>query len=94
MPNTKSAKKRLKQNEKRRIRNRAGKSALRTEIKKLRTAISDKDLETCQTLFPQVVKKLDQSASKGLIHDNAAARTKSRLSQHIKALKQPAETAS
>ncbi|RMG39945.1 MAG: 30S ribosomal protein S20 [Planctomycetota bacterium] len=81
MPNKKSAKKALRQNIKRRARNRSQRSALRTFIKKFRRAVATGDLETARSLFPFVTKKLDQAAAKHLIHKNAAARTKSRLAK-------------
>ncbi|MBX3414110.1 MAG: 30S ribosomal protein S20 [Pirellulales bacterium] len=87
MPNIKSAKKRLRQNVVRRARNRAAKSSLRAQIKKLSAAIAAKDVATAETLFVATQKKLDQTAAKKIIHKNAAARVKSRLSAKIKALK-------
>ena len=87
MPNTVSSKKRLRQNITRRLRNRAARSVLRTQIAKVRTAIGAKDLEKSEAEFVTLVKKLDRSAAKHLIHANAAARTKSRLSKAIKAIK-------
>jgi small subunit ribosomal protein S20 len=87
MPNTVSAKKRLRQNETRRLRNRAGRSALRTQLRKVREAVANKDAEKSETEFRALVKKLDQAAAKHMIHANAAARTKSRLSKAIKGIK-------
>jgi len=87
MPNTASAKKRMRQDAVRRSRNRSTKSALRTQVRKVREAITAKDLEKSQTEFRALVKKLDRAASRNVIHANAAARTKSRLSAAIKALK-------
>jgi len=87
MPNTASAKKRMRQDVVRRSRNRATKSALRTQVRKVREAIAAKDAEKSQTEFRALVKKLDRAASRHVIHANAAARTKSRLSAAIKALK-------
>jgi len=87
MPNTLSAKKRLRQNETRRLRNRACRSALRTQVRKVREAIADNDAEKSEAEFHTLVKKLDQAAAKDLIHANAAARTKSRLSKAIKGIK-------
>ena len=86
MPNTKSAKKRLRQNVGRRARNRAGRSALRTQLKKARTAIAAGDLQASQTEYTQLQKRLDQAAAGRLIHPNAAARLKSRISAKIKQL--------
>jgi small subunit ribosomal protein S20 len=89
MPNIKSAKKRLRQSIVRRTRNRAAKSSLKSQIKKLTAAIAAKDIATAETLFVGTQKKLDQAAAKKIIHRNAAARVKSRLSAKIKALKKP-----
>lgn len=87
MPNTASAKKRMRQDSVRRLRNRSTKSALRSQLRKVRAAIADKKLEESQTEFKALVKKLDRAATAKVIHANAAARTKSRLSAAIKALK-------
>lgn len=87
MPNSASAKKRLRQNETRRLRHRATKSNLRTRIRKVREAIKAGNVEESQAAFVIATKKLDQAAAKNVIHPNAAARTKSRLSKAIKALK-------
>ncbi len=90
MPNSAGAKKRLRQSIDRNARNRSGRSALRTQIKKTRAAIASGDVDLSGKELVITQKKLDQAAAKGLIHDNAAARTKSRLSKAVKALKQPA----
>jgi small subunit ribosomal protein S20 len=87
MPNTASAKKRMRQDAVRRTRNRSTKSALRTQLRKVRAAIAAKKLDECQTEFATLVKKLDRAAGQNVIHLNAAARTKSRISTAIKALK-------
>jgi len=81
MPNLKSQKKRLRQDQKRRLRNRTARSQLRSVIKKFRTAAAGDDDEAKQTSFRLAVKKLDQAAAKNLIHKNSAARMKSRLSK-------------
>ena len=81
MPNTKNAKKDLRQNRTRRLRNRSHRSALRTVIKNFRIKAAGDDPEAAQTAFRLVVKRLDQAAAKHLIHKNKAARTKSRLSK-------------
>ncbi len=81
MPNLKSQKKRLRQDEKRRARNRMARSALRSVIKGFRAAAAGDDAEAKQMKFRLAIKKLDQAAAKNLIHKNAAARMKSRLSK-------------
>lgn len=83
MPNSISAKKSLRQNHKRRAKNRARRSSLRTLIKRFRIAAEGSDAEAAETALRAAVKGLDQAAAKGLIHKNAAARTKSRLSRRL-----------
>lgn len=87
MPNTASAKKRMRQDSVRRLRNRATKSVLRSQLRKVRAAINAKNLAESEAAFKSFVKKLDRAATANVIHANAAARTKSRLSLAIKALK-------
>jgi small subunit ribosomal protein S20 len=87
MPNTVSAKKRLRQSVVRRDRNRSIKSSVRTQVRKVRAAVAAGDAEKSATEFATAVKKLDQAAAKKVIHPNAAARTKSRLSKAVKSLK-------
>ena len=83
MANNKSAEKRNAQNLVRRSRNRARISALRTQIKKVRTAVAAGDLETARTLLPETLGLIDRTASSGTIHANAAARRKSRLQRLV-----------
>jgi small subunit ribosomal protein S20 len=90
MPNTASAKKALRQSTKRRLHNRAQRSALRTVIKKCRAAVQSGDSTAAAEALRLAAKKLDQSAAKGLIHKNAAARTKSRLTHMAKKAATPA----
>lgn len=85
MPNTKSAKKRLKQSSVRRAKNRSTKSSLKTHIRRVTDAIAAGNAETTTTEFRLATKKLDQAASKNVIHANQAARLKSRLSARVKA---------
>jgi small subunit ribosomal protein S20 len=84
--NTASAKKRARQGEKRRDRNRAQRSELRTRLKNVRLALASGDLEKARASYRDVVSFLDRSARKNLIHRNTAARYKSRLNARIKAL--------
>jgi small subunit ribosomal protein S20 len=84
MPNTKSAKHRLRQSQERRVRNRAVKSSLRTAVRKLYEAVNAKQFDSAQALYRNVSKALDQSAAKGVIHGNKASRLKSRLSAMVK----------
>jgi small subunit ribosomal protein S20 len=84
MPNTSNAKKALRQNHKRRLQNRAQRSALRTVVKKCREAAVSGDSALAADAFRTAAKQLDQAAAKHLIHKNAAARTKSRLSRLLR----------
>ena len=86
MANTKSAEKRHRQSLEQRDRNRAHRSRLRTAIKKLRTAVTSGDAAAAQQLLPETLSVIDKIAQKGVIHDNAAARYKSRLAQKVAAL--------
>ena len=91
MPTTKSAKKRLRQSLEKRASNRATKSKIKTQIRKLRTAVTSGDLAAAETEFRVATKQLDRAGTKGVIHANAASRTKSRLSHLIKAAKDKAK---
>ena len=88
MPIINSAKKRLRQNIAGRERNRSIKRAVRTQCRKVREAVDAGNLELAETEFRLAAKNLDRAGARNIIHRNAAARTKSRLSAKIKALKQ------
>jgi small subunit ribosomal protein S20 len=79
MPNHKSAEKRMRQNENRRLINRGNRGRLRTGVKKLRAALAGGDAGAVQELLPQTVSLIDKAVQKGVLHRNAAARFKSRL---------------
>jgi len=79
--NIKSQIKRNKQNEKRRLRNKSVKSSLKTAIRKFNEAVQSGDAETAQTLLRTASRKLDQAASKGVIHKNQAANRKSAIAK-------------
>jgi small subunit ribosomal protein S20 len=87
MPNTASAKKRLRQSVERRARNRAAKTSIRNLTRTIRESVIAKDATKSEEAYKTLVKKLDRAASKNVLHANAAARTKSRLSKAIKAIK-------
>jgi small subunit ribosomal protein S20 len=87
---TKSAKKRHRQSLERRDKNRAVRSSLKTQIKKVREAVKAGDLAKADAESRLAAKKLDIAASKGVIHKNSASRTKSRVSQFVKNAKQKA----
>lgn len=81
-----SALKHMRQSLKRRDRNRRNASQLKTKVKKLRAAIADGDKELAQKSLAETASAIDRAAKKGMIHDNAAARYKSRLSRKVRAL--------
>lgn len=89
MPTTKSAEKRLRQNIARRQQNRMVKSAVKTQIRKVREAAVAGDVEKAETEYRQAAKKLDQAGAHRVVHPNKVARTKSRLQSLIKKAKQP-----
>ena len=90
MPNIKSAIKRTKTSEKRRLRNASQKSALRTAVKQADQAFVGTDVNVAKEALQLAQKKLDKAVTKGLIHKNAAARKKSRLAKKLNALSQQA----
>ena len=83
MAHSKSARKRARQTTARRSRNRAQRSALRTQLKKVNVAVGSGDAAVAQAELKKAMKALDRSARKGLIHRNQAARRKSRLSAKV-----------
>jgi small subunit ribosomal protein S20 len=88
MPNIKSAEKRLEQSRRRRIKNRAAKSTLHTQYRKVTEAVKAGNVEQAETELRQAAKLFDRAGARRVIHSNAAARKKSRLSAKVKALKQ------
>lgn len=87
MPTTKSAAKRLRQSLVRKAQNRAMRSAVKTQVKKVRAAVKDGDFAKAEVEFKAASTKLDRAGAKRYIHPNAASRTKSRLSHLIKTAK-------
>lgn len=83
MPNTRSAKKRLRQDEKRRMHNRSIKRSVRTQCRKVREAAAAGDIAQAESEIRKAAKLLDRAAAKRVIHPNSAARTKSRLAAAI-----------
>ncbi len=79
MPHTESAKKRLRQNESRRLRNKARLTELKTLRKQVLRAHNDGKPAEAQTAYERLTKRLDQAASAKVIHANTAARSKSRM---------------
>jgi small subunit ribosomal protein S20 len=93
MPTTKSAKKRHRQSLQRRATNRATKSAIKTQVRKVREAVAAGDATKADAEFRVAATKLDRAGAKRVIHPNAAARTKSRLQHLMKAAKSKATAA-
>lgn len=83
MANSKSAEKRIRQEEARRLRNRAQRSRLKTSIKKVTAAT---DAESAVTAFREAAAMLDRFATRRLIHPNKAARKKSQLARVVASL--------
>ncbi|HET6816032.1 MAG TPA: 30S ribosomal protein S20 [Mycobacteriales bacterium] len=86
MANIKSQIKRIGQNERRRLRNKAVKSELKTAVRKFREAADSGDAATAQTELRTAARLLDKAASKGVIHKNQAANRKSAMAQKAASL--------
>ena len=86
MPNIASAKKRMRQNETRRIRNRSRRTRLRNSLRKLDEAIEAGDMDAVQAQWKEAQALLDRTARRGVIHPNLASRKKSRLANRIAGL--------
>ncbi len=78
MPNSKQAKKRLVQDEGRRQRNKAARSGMKSAVKKV---IDAKDASEAEAAMPEAMKRIDKALKHNIIHENAAARTKSRVTR-------------
>lgn len=81
MPNSPSAIKRQKQNEKRRMRNRIAKKVIKTYTKRTLAAVASNELEKAEADFRLTVKKIDKAGARRILHPNTAARRKSRLAR-------------
>lgn len=79
MPHSRSAKKSMRKNEARRVRNRAAKSAIKTQIKKFLALAQSGPADQARAELTGAIKKLDKAAAKRVIHPNMAARKKSQL---------------
>jgi small subunit ribosomal protein S20 len=90
LANIKSAIKRNKQNEKRRLHNRVFRGRARTFVKNAREAIDNEDIAEARAATQQAISALDKAAEKGIIHKNNAARRKSRLMKRLAALEKQA----
>jgi small subunit ribosomal protein S20 len=87
MPNHKSAIKRMRQSEKRRLFNRHYRNRARTLVKQARGAIQAEEVSTAEASVRAAIKDLDMAASRGIIHKRNAARRKSRLMKQLAKLK-------
>lgn len=81
-----SARKATRQSLKRRARNRSNNSRVRTQIKKLRLAIAGGDAAAAAGMLPATVSEIDKASKSGVLHDNAAARYKSRLTRAVQGI--------
>ncbi|QPK80640.1 30S ribosomal protein S20 [Schaalia sp. ZJ405] len=86
MANIKSQIKRIRTNEKRRLRNQAVKSELKTLVRKAREAVEAGDKEAATEALRVASRKLDKAVSKGVIHKNQAANRKSKLAKRVASL--------
>lgn len=86
MPRTKTILKRIRQNEKRRIRNRINVSRYKTAVKQLEAAIEAKEAEAARGLLPGVVATIDKAVTKNALKKNSAGRKKSSLARRVNAL--------
>jgi small subunit ribosomal protein S20 len=86
LANLPSAKKRIRQNAKRRMRNRVYRTRARTFVKHARIAIESGDSDVATDAVRKAVSELDRASSKGVIHRKNAARRKSRLMKHLASL--------
>jgi len=84
--NLKSSKKRIRSNEKKRVRNLLVRSTIKTEVKKVEQAISQGDFELAKKMLSEATSTFDSAAAKGIIKKNTGSRKKSRLAKKINAL--------
>ncbi len=91
MANHKSAIKRIRSSERKRVRNSALRSRVRSTIKKARTLIAEGNVDDARLQTAAAISILDRAAGKGILHPNNAARRKGRLMKHLNALTHKAE---
>ena len=85
MAHSLSAKKRVRQNDKRRAQNRSRKDTIKNQLKSFQAAVTGGDFAKAETELRLVTKRLDKVAAKGTIHKNTAARRRSRLTLKLNA---------
>ena len=86
MPNRKHRKKTVVQAEKAQIRNKVKRSAMRTQVKKLMTAIDEGDKASAEKELASAMKRIDKAAKTRVIHPNTASRKKSGLARKVNAM--------
>ena len=86
MAHSKQAKKRIRQNDRRRMQNKLTAGMMRTAIKKLLTAVSAGDREAAQAALPHALSHIDKAAKHNVLHDNAAARKKGQAMRAVASL--------
>jgi len=85
MAHSRTSRKNIRKNERRRARNKTATSAMRTQLRKVRAALESGDAATAARELPRAQKLTDKAARTNRIHKNAAARIKSRLAKAVKA---------
>jgi len=85
VPNTRSARKRVRQAERNRLRNQMYKSRIKTAIRRLEEALAGGDPQAIDAALRRALSAIDRAAVRGAIHPNTAARKKSRLMRRLKA---------
>jgi small subunit ribosomal protein S20 len=88
LANTKSAIKRVRSNERKRVINQIHRSRARTYVKKAQKLIAEGKFEQAEIAAHEAIRALDKAAQKGVIHQNTAARHKSRLMKHLNQARQ------
>jgi small subunit ribosomal protein S20 len=86
LANIRSAKKRMRQSERRRLRNAGVRSSVRSAVKSARTALGGASAAEARATVARTLRVLDKAVTKGILHKNAAARRKSRLTRQLNAL--------
>lgn len=86
MAHSKQARKRVRQQDKRRFRNKVTASSMRTQVKRVLTAVEAGDKEAANSVLPMALKRIDKAAKTRVIHANTAARKKSRLMHAINSM--------
>ena len=86
MKRSKSALKRIRQNERHRVINRANLSKYKTEMKKLEELIEQKNIEAARNMLPAVTASIDEAVTKKVLSKNSASRKKSSLARRVNAL--------